>query len=93
MVLQPRWVEADIPAEVEDARLRPMAAAHRLHRAVGPGYKEAVHSDFLAQALENDGVQFQREVPFSISFEGRTIPAAMRRLVHPDLLKLVEEHP
>lgn len=78
MALQPRWVEADVPAEVETARLRLMAAAHRLHRSVGPGYRESVYADFLAQALRNDGVRFQREVVFPVSFEGLTLPAAMR---------------
>lgn len=78
MALQPRWVEADIPENVEAARLRFMNAAHRVHRTVGPGYRESVYVDFLAQALRNDGVRFAREVPFPVSFEGLTLPRAMR---------------
>ena len=58
--------------------MRLMAAALRVHQAVGPGYRERVYADFLAQALSNDGVSFQREVPLPVAFEGLTLPCAMR---------------
>jgi iron complex transport system substrate-binding protein len=50
--------------------------AYRIHRVVGPGYRESVYHTFLHDALRRAGATPVSRVRFGVSFEGLTIPSA-----------------
>ena len=44
-----------------------------VHRLLGPGYLEAVYHDAMVFELEDRGIEVAREVPYSITYKGRTL--------------------
>lgn len=46
-----------------------------VHRRLGAGFLEAVYADALEVEFQRQGVPCQREVPFTISYEGQPLKA------------------
>ena len=57
------WTENEIAAEVVDA-------AYRVHTKLGPGLLETVYEVVLAHELNKRGLQFVRQQPVPIEYEG-----------------------
>ena len=73
-------------AEVEyvDEEMEPNDELHRLtnaiigaaidvHKALGPGFSEAVHEQAFAIAMRARGIRFVRQYPFSVTFQGEIV--------------------
>ena len=50
-----------------------IACVYKVHRALGPGFNESIYHNALKIALEEDGLQFQTEKSFNVSFRGKLI--------------------
>src|SRR6185312_4062917 len=50
-----------------------IGCAIEVHRQLGPGLLESTYENALAVEFELSGLQFQRQVPFPISYKGRII--------------------
>ena len=59
--------------ETEDVISRVIGCALHVHRALGPGYLEAVYHDAMAIELEVANLSFEREVFTPIRYRGRVI--------------------
>lgn len=44
-----------------------------VHSAFGPGLREQVYEDAFAIALKHYGLEFERQVAFSVSFHGQRV--------------------
>lgn len=71
------WFDA-VPAEVEAVRERVLNAAHRVHRKIGPGFREKIYETFLVHALRRDGIRVDQQVSLDLEFEGLVIHQAGR---------------
>ncbi len=47
-----------------------IAAALEVHRTVGPGFLESIYDEALAVELGIRGVEFERQVPLRVTYEG-----------------------
>src|ERR1044071_3019102 len=63
-----------IPADVEWVGRRVIGCAIAVHRALGPGYKEAIDVEALCLEMDARGLQFEREVPITVISKGHAIP-------------------
>ena len=52
---------------------RVIACAYKVHSALGPGFNEGIYHNALKIALEEDGLRFQTEKSFNVSFRGKHI--------------------
>jgi GxxExxY protein len=72
-------------------------AALEVHRALGPGFLEAVYEQAWAVELELRGIPFQRQVPIAIKYKGFDIGDGRIDLLVEDCLvvelKAVETQP
>ena len=50
-----------------------IACAYKVHRELGPGFNKGIYHNALKLALEEDGLRFQTEKSFSVSFRGSHI--------------------
>ena len=50
-----------------------IACAYKVHSELGPGFNEGTYHNALKLALEEDGLRFQTEKSFSVSFRGKYI--------------------
>ena len=50
-----------------------IACAYKVHSALGPGFNEGIYHNALKIALEEDGLRFQTEKSFNVSFRGKHI--------------------
>ena len=50
-----------------------IACAYKVHSALGPGFNEGIYHNALKIALEEDGIRFQTEKSFKVSFRGKHI--------------------
>ena len=50
-----------------------IACAYKVHCELGPGFNEGIYHNALKLALEEDGLRFQTEKSFSVSFRGKHI--------------------
>lgn len=57
---------------------RIIGAAIRVHRKAGPRALESTYEQMMEIALRNDGLQFSRQVPIDIEFEGQIVRNAYR---------------
>jgi len=70
-----------IPADVEWVGRRVIGAAIAVHRALGPGYKEAIYVEALCLELDARGLKFEREKPISVRYKDHEIPGQRLDLV------------
>ena len=49
-----------------------------IHRDLGPGLLESAYETFLAFALEECGLQVDRQVPVPVRYRGRTVEVGYR---------------
>jgi len=52
---------------------RVIGCAIEVHKQLGPGLLESVYESALCVELELAGLQFQQQVPLSVSYKGRVI--------------------
>ena len=45
-----------------------------VHNELGPGFSEAVYKDALAFEFKDQGIPFEREKPFDITYKGKKLP-------------------
>jgi GxxExxY protein len=64
-----------IPAEVEWVGRRVIGCAIKVHRVLGPGYKESIYVEALCLEMDSRGLKFEREVPIRVMYEGHESPA------------------
>ena len=50
-----------------------IACAYKVHSTLGPGFNEGIYHNALRVALEEDGLRFQTEKSFDVSFRGKHI--------------------
>jgi GxxExxY protein len=67
-------IHEPIPAEVEWIGRRVIGCAIKVHRTLGPGYKESIYVEALCLEMDSRGLQFEREVPIKVVYEGHEIP-------------------
>ena len=53
-------------------------AAVRTHKALGPGLLESIYEEVLSHELKKKGIQFQRQHPIPIVYEGIQLGSAFR---------------
>jgi GxxExxY protein len=63
-----------IPADVEWVGRRVIGGAIKVHRALGPGYKESIYVEAVCIELHSRGLKFERERPITVIYEGHEIP-------------------
>jgi GxxExxY protein len=54
-----------------------IGAAIEVHRALGPGFLEAVYEEALAVEMELRGIPFRRQVPIALDYKGRPVGEAI----------------
>ena len=59
--------------EVDELARTVIGAAIDVHRELGPGYLESVYEEAMAQALSLNGVAFERQKSFKVSYKERTV--------------------
>jgi GxxExxY protein len=52
---------------------RIIACAYKVHSELGPGFNEAIYHNALKIALKEDGLRFQTERSFYVSFRGEHV--------------------
>ena len=52
---------------------RIIACAYKVHSELGPGFNEGIYHNALKIALEEDGLRFQTEKSFYVSFHGKKV--------------------
>jgi len=57
-----------IPADVEWVGRRVIGCAISVHRALGPGYTEAIYVETLCLEMDARGRRFEREVPITVIY-------------------------
>ena len=72
------WSEEGLPPHAEPLRRRVVEHAVRLHRHVGPGYRESVYRKLLAHSLEHAGLRIRQERWLAVEFEGLVLSDAAR---------------
>src|SRR5262245_37644266 len=70
-----------IPAEVEWVGRRVIGCAIKVHRALGPGYKESIYVEALCLEMYSRGLKFEREKAIKVIYEGHEIPGQRLDLV------------
>jgi GxxExxY protein len=66
---------SDTPLDEAEEQLvrQVIGAAIAVHRALGPGYLEAVYEEALAVELERQSLPFQRQAPFEIRYRDHVV--------------------
>ena len=65
------YVDARYPLSAETARI--LAAAHEVHRHLGPGFEEVIYQRALARELPVHGLEFSREVWMDVLYKGEKV--------------------
>jgi len=63
----------EFPLERDPLTEKIIGCAIEVHRQLGPGLLEATFEAALAVEFELSGLQFQRQLPYPISYKGRVI--------------------
>ena len=59
--------------ENEELTRRIIGAAIKVHKTLGPGYKESIYSNALRYELEDQGLKAQTEVKVEVWYAGRLV--------------------
>ncbi len=70
-----------IPAQVEWVGRRVIGCAIAVHRALGPGYKEAIYVEALCIEMDLRDLRFEREKPIAVTYKEYEIPGQRLDLV------------
>jgi|GEM_PF-4703856 len=62
------YVDPRYPLSAETAQI--LAAAHEVHRHLGPGFEEVICQRALAKELPAHGMEFSREVWMDVLYRG-----------------------
>ena len=65
------YVKAQYPKS--DVTSRILAAAHEVHRALGPGFEEVIYQRALARELPVHNLEFSREVWIDVQYKGENV--------------------
>lgn len=68
----------DKAAAVEEVGRQVLAAAMRVHSALGPGLLEGAYETFLASDLARLGLRVERQMTLPLEYEGQRIEAGYR---------------
>ena len=63
----------EFPEQRDPLTEKIIGCAIEVHRQLGPGLLESIYESALAIELEPNGLQFQRQVAYPISYKGRII--------------------
>ena len=80
----------DRAAEVEEVGSQILAAAMRVHSALGPGLLEGAYEICLANDLARLGLRVERQMTLPLEYEGQRIEAGYRLDLLVDGLVVVE---
>jgi GxxExxY protein len=75
-----------IPPDAEWYGRRVIGCAIKVHRVLGPGYKESIYVEALCLEMDAQGLQFERERPIKVFYEGHEIPGQRLDLIVGGLL-------
>lgn len=59
--------------DLEECAFKVIGAAIEVHRALGPGFLEAVYEEALCYELELRNISFLRQHPIAVQYKGRLI--------------------
>lgn len=59
--------------DLEECAFKVIGAAIEVHRALGPGFLEAVYEEALCYELELRNISFFRQHPIAVQYKGRLI--------------------
>lgn len=62
-----------IPAEAEWVGRRVIGCAIKVHRILGPGYKEPIYVEALCLELDSAGLKFEREKSIVVHYNGTIV--------------------
>jgi GxxExxY protein len=65
--------EEEPSLELRELTNRIIGCAIRVHCALGPGYLESYYERALAIAFRKAGIEFQRQHPFQVLYEGESV--------------------
>jgi len=69
---------AQIPAAVNDVGTSVMDAAFAVHRQLGPGLLESVYEHCLAEELNQNGLNVERQVPIPVCYREAKLDVGFR---------------
>lgn len=69
----PFITRAEPSKEVDDLARKVIGAAIEVHRALGPGYTENVYEEALSIEIENQSIEFERQVKVAVEYKGRKV--------------------
>ena len=64
-------VDARYPLSAETAKI--LAAAHEVHRHLGPGFEEVIYQRALARELPVQDLEFSREELIDVLYKGQKV--------------------
>jgi GxxExxY protein len=74
----PDWKRVRIPDGIERLATIAVDAAFRVHAELGPGLLESVYETCLCRELELREVEFQRQLPVPLEYQGVRLEAGFR---------------
>jgi len=66
-------VQSNLGPEIEDLIYRIIGCCIAVHRELGPGLVEAIYNRAVALELEAQGLPFEREKPFPVTYRGKRL--------------------
>ena len=70
-----------IPTDVEEIARRVIGCGIRVHRILGPGFKERIYKEALCLEMNAEGLRFEREKPVLVQYRDWAIPGHRLDLV------------
>jgi GxxExxY protein len=74
-------INTTLPDEVETVARKTIGCALRVHRELGPGFKETVYHEALCLELDSEEIPFEREKKVVVRYRHWTIPGHRLDLV------------
>jgi GxxExxY protein len=66
-------VKSALPAETDRLLGKIIGCGINIHRVLGPGFVEGIYDDAMVIELELAGLQFQSQVPVTVTYRGRPL--------------------